>query len=174
MVEGRCRSTIGSSQARQAHRSSSGPSNGRATPPSRLPDRFRPVALRLLDVQPDGDRLNHGDYHPGNVLLSTRGPVVIDWTNATRGTPTADHARTFLTLRLGESPPGVSAVIRYGERFGRRFFLQGYARSYRRHGAVDDTSVEAWMVAHAAARFAEGIEGEYPSLTRYLEERAPR
>src|SRR5437868_6770813 len=35
---------------------------------SALPARFRSTALRLLDDLPDGDRLNHGDYHPGNVL----------------------------------------------------------------------------------------------------------
>ena len=139
-----------------------------------LPDRFRLPAVRTLEGLPDGDRLHHGDYHPGNVLLGPRGPVVIDWTNATRGASTADFARTSLTLRLGESPPGVSPVIRYGDRIGRGFFLSGYIRSYRRNARVEESAVEPWMLVHAAARFAEGIEGEYPALTRYLERRAAR
>ena len=31
---------------------------------------------------PEGDALLHFDLHPQNVILSPRGPVVIDWTNA--------------------------------------------------------------------------------------------
>jgi aminoglycoside phosphotransferase (APT) family kinase protein len=139
-----------------------------------LPERLRSISVRLLEGLPDGDRIHHGDYHPGNVLLGPRGPVVIDWTNATRGVPTADFARTWLTLRLGEPPPSVSPVIRYGDRAGRRFFVGGYVRSYRRHAEVDEAAVQAWQIVHAAARFAEGIEGEYPALTRFLESSAPR
>ena len=32
-----------------------------------------------------GNRLVHLDLHPLNVIVSPRGPVVIDWTNAARG-----------------------------------------------------------------------------------------
>jgi tRNA A-37 threonylcarbamoyl transferase component Bud32 len=32
-------------------------------------------------------RLLHMDLHPENVMLSPRGPVVIDWTNARAGDP---------------------------------------------------------------------------------------
>lgn len=49
---------------------------------------------------PPGDRdvLLHGDLHPLNVLLSERGPVVIDWTNAGRGPAGADLADLWLVL----------------------------------------------------------------------------
>jgi streptomycin 6-kinase len=43
-----------------------------------------------------GDRLLHLDLHPDNVLLSSRGPVVIDWTNARRGDPALDVALTWV------------------------------------------------------------------------------
>jgi hypothetical protein len=45
-----------------------------------------------------GDRLIHLDLHPANVLLSRRGPVVIDWTNARRGEPALDVAMAWLIL----------------------------------------------------------------------------
>src|SRR3546814_7594415 len=61
-------------------------------------------ALPILDALPDGDRLCHGDYHPGNVIETAGGPVVIDWPAVTRGHPDADYARTLLLLRLGEPP----------------------------------------------------------------------
>ncbi|TMA37195.1 MAG: aminoglycoside phosphotransferase family protein, partial [Deltaproteobacteria bacterium] len=44
----------------------------------------------MLETLPDGDQLCHGDMHPGNIMLSRRGPMVIDWTNARRGHPAAD------------------------------------------------------------------------------------
>ena len=63
-------------------------------------------------------------------------------------------------------------MIRYGDRLGRGLFVAGYERSYRRRAAVDQPAAVPWMVVHAAARFAERIEGEYPALTRFLERHA--
>ena len=51
----------------------------------------------LLDAivdMPDGDRLCHGDFHPGNIILTPLGPVVIDWSSACRGHPLGDVAFT--------------------------------------------------------------------------------
>ncbi len=45
-------------------------------------------------------RLLHLDLHPGNVVLTERGPVVIDWTNAREGEPDLDLAVTALLLAL--------------------------------------------------------------------------
>lgn len=44
----------------------------------------------------EGERLLHLDLHPDNVLLSSRGPVVIDWTNARAGDPALDIAVTWV------------------------------------------------------------------------------
>lgn len=141
----------------------------RATP--QLPARLADLALGLLDDLPDGDRICHGDYHPGNLLRAADGPVVIDWTNATRGDPMADVARTRLMFRLGEVPAGTSSVIRGLERFGRGAFARLYLRAYRRARPLDLPFVERWEIVRAADRFAEGIEGEYPALLAVLESR---
>jgi aminoglycoside phosphotransferase (APT) family kinase protein len=45
-----------------------------------------------------GARLLHLDLHPGNVVLTAAGPVVIDWCNATDGAPGLDVAMTALIL----------------------------------------------------------------------------
>jgi len=54
----------------------------------------------------DGNRLIHRDLHPINVLLSPKGPVVIDWTNAARGPGASDIALTWLLVTAGEIPGG--------------------------------------------------------------------
>jgi aminoglycoside phosphotransferase (APT) family kinase protein len=142
--------------------------------PDPLPDRLADFALGVLAGLPDADRLCHGDFHPGNLLVAPRGPVAIDWTLASRGDPTGDVARQPLMIRLGEVPPGTGAVIRFGQRFGRGVFLSTYLRAYRRARPIDQATVPKWEIVQAAARFAEGIEGEYPALTRFLESRAGR
>jgi len=51
-----------------------------------------------------GDRLLHLDLHPLNVILSPRGPVLIDWTNAARGAEATDVAVTWLLMACAEIP----------------------------------------------------------------------
>ncbi|MFJ5725306.1 phosphotransferase [Streptomyces sp. NPDC093149] len=45
-----------------------------------------------------GDRILHLDLHPDNVMLTPRGPVVIDWSNTKEGAPAADRAMSSLIL----------------------------------------------------------------------------
>jgi aminoglycoside phosphotransferase (APT) family kinase protein len=45
-----------------------------------------------------GVRILHLDLHPDNVMLTQRGPVVIDWRNATEGPADLDVALTALIL----------------------------------------------------------------------------
>lgn len=45
-----------------------------------------------------GECLLHLDLHPLNVIMSARGPVLIDWTNARVGRPGLDVAVTVLTM----------------------------------------------------------------------------
>lgn len=54
-----------------------------------------------------GDRVLHLDLHPGNVMLTAAGPVVIDWTNAAAGAPAADVAMAWLIIATSEvdAPP---------------------------------------------------------------------
>ncbi len=54
-----------------------------------LPARLAPdPAVRIL----------HLDLHPGNVMLTSRGPVVIDWRNAAEGAPGFDVAVSALIM----------------------------------------------------------------------------
>jgi len=43
-------------------------------------------------------RILHMDLHPGNVMLTAHGPVVIDWRNATEGPADLDVALTAVIL----------------------------------------------------------------------------
>jgi Phosphotransferase enzyme family len=49
-----------------------------------------------------GNRVLHMDLHPGNVMLTADGPVVIDWSNVIAGPPGADVAMATLIMRTSE------------------------------------------------------------------------
>jgi aminoglycoside phosphotransferase (APT) family kinase protein len=49
-----------------------------------------------------GDRVLHLDFHPGNVMLTSQGPMVIDWTNAAAGAPGADVAMAYLIMATSD------------------------------------------------------------------------
>ncbi len=109
---------------------------------------------------PPGEIICHGDFHPGNVLLSDRGPILIDWTGATRGDLTADFARTRLMLQVGELPPGVPAAIRALAAVGRRTLWKLYERNYRRASSIRLDLVDRWTIVVAANRLTEAVESE--------------
>jgi hypothetical protein len=133
-----------------------------------LPRHLRSFATRVLDGLPDGDRLCHGDYHPGNVLLATDRTAVIDWVGAARGVPEADHARTLLLLRWADPLPGTPLLSRALVAVGRSLLARRYARTYRR-GAPPLRQVDSWLLTHAAARLSEGIPGEEAALIGFLD-----
>lgn len=59
-------------------------------------------------------RVLHLDFHPGNVMLTRRGPMVIDWVNAAAGPPGADVAMAYAIMASAETdliPMPVRLVI---------------------------------------------------------------
>jgi aminoglycoside phosphotransferase (APT) family kinase protein len=62
---------------------------------------------------PDGTALLHLDYHPLNVLVDERTVTgIIDWTNARRGDPALDLARTHTLLTINPDLAAVDPVSR--------------------------------------------------------------
>jgi aminoglycoside phosphotransferase (APT) family kinase protein len=58
-------------------------------------------------------RVLHLDFHPENVMLTPRGPVVIDWATAAEGPPGLDSAMAALILaQAALTMPAVSVVAR--------------------------------------------------------------
>lgn len=133
-----------------------------------LPTDLRTFALEHAASLPDGDRLCHGDFHPGNVLVTEAGASVIDWAMASRGHPAADYARSALLMSMGDPPP-VSRFMRALVLVGRGLFSTVYERTYVRLASPDPDIVRRAQIAHVAARLSEGIDVEVSRLIRYLE-----
>jgi hypothetical protein len=129
-----------------------------------VPDEYRAPALARLDSLPDGDRLNHGDFHPANIMRCDGGFASIDWSNATRGPAEADYIRSYIIGTLGDLPPGSPIHLRFFARFGRRLLRATYDRAYRRMLQPDSSVVEAWRLPVLAGRLTEDIEPERKAL----------
>jgi aminoglycoside phosphotransferase (APT) family kinase protein len=131
-----------------------------------------PVALaaarQRLDALPDGRAVLHGDMHPGNVILSAPGPVVIDWMTARAGPAEADVARTLHLLLGSAIPPSIPRLRRWLIGGVRRTFANRYLRAYRRVRPMDSSLVLAWRLPVLVARLAEGIDAEEPGIQAAL------
>jgi len=78
---------------------------------------------RLHEIPFEEARLLHLDLHPDNVLLSSRGPFVIDWTNARAGLPALDVALTWVICATSGGPMGrafTRLFLRHVDRAGAR------------------------------------------------------
>ncbi|MCH7697469.1 MAG: phosphotransferase [Chloroflexi bacterium] len=137
----------------------------------RVPAAEAKLALEMLADLPDGDRLCHGDFHPGNIIQAKDRDVVIDWSNVVVGDPAADLARSRLLIRMGEPPPGAPFLVRTLAVVGRGALGVAIRRGYRQQRAVDEDLVRRWEVPVMAHRLTEYIEEERPKLLKLLKER---
>jgi uncharacterized protein (TIGR02172 family) len=141
----------------------------RATSVAKLTEAQRRAVLHALEALPDADALCHGDYHPDNVLLSLRGPLVIDWENAALGDPLADVARTLLLFRAN-FVHSHSVATRALKRGALQYLSNLYLRRYRQLRPFDMARLRAWELPVTAARLSESVEPE----EAYLLERVRR
>jgi uncharacterized protein (TIGR02172 family) len=118
-----------------------------------LPENVRQAALQALQKVPDQDWLCHGDFHPGNVLIGERGPVIIDWLDGSHGSPVMDVARSSLLFGGGPLPEGTPWVVRVLQ--GR--YYQLYLARYRQLHPFDRKEMAEWVPVAAAARLFENI-----------------
>jgi aminoglycoside phosphotransferase (APT) family kinase protein len=119
-----------------------------------LPHEDRRAAQELLDRLPVGKALCHGDFHPANIILTERGPVILDWFDAATGHVMADYVRSSLLMR----PP-----------FDRSSWLAGstpelldqihshYITELVRRSSLDASAFGAWEAVTAVARMSEPV-----------------
>jgi uncharacterized protein (TIGR02172 family) len=133
-----------------------------------LSEDLRNKALARLEVLPSGKNVCHGDFHPGNIILTQGRPIVIDWMTASTGSPWADVARTSLLLSIGPKGAGklVSPIMRMIINLYHRMYLNRY------HTLVPHTKndLNKWMPVIAAARLNEEILPEHEDLLKMVKE----
>jgi aminoglycoside phosphotransferase (APT) family kinase protein len=110
-----------------------------------------------------GDRVLHLDLQPANVILTGRGPVVLDWGWAAAGPAEADPAHTWLQIETSEVPG--SAFTRLAGAIGRRLLVRRFLSD------LDLEEMTALMPEVAAYRLAlrELTPTERTRIHRFLQ-----
>lgn len=106
----------------------------------------------LLKELPAMKNLCHGDFHPDNVIMTSEGPVVIDWLTAVSGNPACDVARTSIMLKFAELPGDLPVSIEI-----LRDFHGIYMNKYLELSNLENKEILEWELVVAAARLNEGI-----------------
>jgi aminoglycoside phosphotransferase (APT) family kinase protein len=124
--------------------------------------------LHLLDSMPDGNQLCHGDFHPGNIIVTHRGPVIIDWMTASKGVACGDVARTSIILEAAKAPDGTP--MRWLLEWVRKLFLATYLKRYFQRQPAEKNTFVAWRAIMAANFLADvSISEEEPTLMAIIE-----
>lgn len=134
-----------------------------------LPPAVRDAVLGALHELPHGDTVCHCDFHPGNIIMSLRGPVIIDWMDAARGHPLADIARSWLLARMSVLPVSMGTIQRWLLTAMRVWAWSIYLKRYRELRPFLDRELEDWKPVMAAARLVEDIPEERESLVTFIE-----
>ncbi|NQX57995.1 aminoglycoside phosphotransferase family protein [Paenibacillus qinlingensis] len=121
---------------------------------------FREAIVNCLADLSDGNQLCHGDYHPGNVLLSQEGPVVIDWMTAAYGPAQADAARTIMLLQHAVLPIELPEVVSQTFAHTRTILLKSYEDAYLEQTGFNKEELTKWEIPLMAARLGESIPEE--------------
>ena len=132
-----------------------------------LPVHMKKTLLELLEQLSDGNALCHLDFHPDNIIVSSQGPVIIDWVTAGSGNPLADVARTSLILRVGVAP-GVGPVLRRLMILAASFLNSIYLKRYGQVALFSPEEMNKWLPLVASARLAETIPGEKRALLEII------
>jgi uncharacterized protein (TIGR02172 family) len=111
-------------------------------------------ARECLERMPVGNVVCHGDFHPENVILSPRGPILIDWSTGTRGHPLGDVCRTAILIQTGELPDSTPVHVRLLVNISRRLLLSAYLRRYLQLRSVSLSEIHAWRPAQLAGASA--------------------
>jgi uncharacterized protein (TIGR02172 family) len=134
-----------------------------------LSDHLRSKVLAALKAMPDGNQLCHGDFWPGNILITPHREVIIDWNRASYGNPLADVARTInATLGFIKTKQVNRSFLSYGEsktsqvknslfRMVVSISYRVYLRRYFQLCPGGEDEYHRWLPIVAAARLADNI-----------------
>jgi thiamine kinase-like enzyme len=138
-----------------------------------LDDDQKKEIIKYIEKLPDGNTICHGDFHPGNIIVSKNKLYVIDWPIAYSGNPNGDVARTFYLLKYGLSP---SDEYTLKKSFIHRFFFKAikslvakiYIKRYLNLTGISLKEIKKWDLAIFATHLREPVPLEYDNLLKMI------
>lgn len=119
-----------------------------------------PELLTATSLIPDGSlgtTLCHGDLHPGNVVMSDEGPVIIDWFDACGGAAIGDIARSSLLMGAGGAAVHSVAHLPGASHQVLTELHDGYLDQVSQNSPPVSVEFDRWLRIAAVARLSEGV-----------------
>lgn len=106
-----------------------------------------------LDSIPKHLKLCHGDFTPGNIIVTSEGKFfIIDWSHATQGNASLDAARTYLTFCLE----------------GKKELAEKYMNAFCKKTDTAKQYVQRLLPIVAATQSLKAKEDELPLLNEWV------
>jgi len=106
-----------------------------------------------LDGMPKHNKVCHGDFNPGNIIIGKDGKAyIIDWSHVTQGNASADVARTYLLFSLQ----------------GKAELADKYLKLFCLKSDTPRQYVEKWLPIVAASQSVKGKTEEVEFLRRWI------
>ncbi|MHA1738966.1 MAG: aminoglycoside phosphotransferase family protein [Candidatus Heimdallarchaeota archaeon] len=116
--------------------------------------------LLILEKLPKDNKLCHRDFHPDNIMRSTKGLIVIDWMTATSGSPAGDVARTYYIMKHGAPLESFSFKEKIMIKIFQSIASRRYLREYLRLSKLTRKEINKWEIVIIAGRLRENIPQE--------------
>jgi len=124
--------------------------------------------LEVLQRLPEGDRLCHGDFHPGNIICQDGRNRIIDWSSASRGDPASDVAHTFLLMRVVPRVPSMGPLMHRIQKRLARSMAEAYRRTMFEALRIPACLFSRWVLIAAAERTFYGLPSEQGPLRSFI------
>jgi tRNA A-37 threonylcarbamoyl transferase component Bud32 len=120
-----------------------------------LEESTRKTVLDIMNKLPAEGMLCHNDFYPNNIIISSQGPIVIDWAIGTRGNPLADLARTWLISKLWLDSLEEKKAPEHLQLTWQRFW-ETYFRRYEALRPYNSEDLIQWQIVATAASLVWG------------------
>ena len=131
------------------------------------PEPLRKATLECIRNLPQGNAICHWDFHSGNIIMTEKGPVIIDWSESVLGNAMADVAMTWLLFRVCSIPPWVG--MRKLLKALRGGFYSVFIRNYRHLKPFSEKELTPWKIPVLAVHVTRGIPEDRPRKMSLLE-----
>ena len=121
---------------------------------SNLNDNTKYELLQRLEGMKNHAKLCHGDFNPGNVIITENGEAyVIDWSHATQGNASADVARTYLIFSI----------------HGQKEIADKYLDLFAEMSGISKGNIQRWIPIVAATQMTKGKPEEQEFLSKWVD-----
>ncbi|MBW2052381.1 MAG: phosphotransferase [Deltaproteobacteria bacterium] len=120
--------------------------------------------IEIMNHLPDGDSLCHGDFHGGNIIMSTNGPVIMDWDTGSQGNPWGDVAASSACILADPNPETAPNWHRVIHRMITKRINKVFLKTYLAIRPDTDNQLNKWLVCAYAARIGELSQIHHPAI----------